>query len=124
MTRRSPEVVDGALGFQHHGSPRDASYVWEALDILADEVRALREELAKAGVVDGQPCTCGSGAHPRVCKKHPSGLKEHCDSLDLEGYREEFPKLEATLERVEALAISWGYDPYAKALKAALKGDP
>jgi hypothetical protein len=27
-------------------------------------------------------------------------------------------------ERVEALAISWGYDPYAKALKAALKGDP
>jgi hypothetical protein len=47
MTRRSPEVVDGALGFQHHGSPRDASYVWEALDILADEVRAQREVIAR-----------------------------------------------------------------------------
>jgi hypothetical protein len=30
---------------------------------------------------DDKPCTCGSGAHPRPCQKHPNRYAEHLDEL-------------------------------------------
>lgn len=112
MTRRSPEVVDGALGFQHHGDSRDASYVWEALDILADEVRALREErdrLHKTACEYDYCCHKG-----RLCRIH-----------------EERTGLGATIARVEACVSSaeqrpetWSFRDFVEWLRAALKGEP
>jgi len=30
------------------------------------------------------PCTCGSGAHPRPCKKHPKAFDEHVREINEE----------------------------------------
>ena len=44
IERPSKERVIGALNYQHSSDSRDASREWEALDVLAAEVHALRVE--------------------------------------------------------------------------------
>lgn len=34
-------------------------------------------------MVDGKGCTCGSGAHPRKCDKHPYAYRLHIAELNL-----------------------------------------
>lgn len=31
---------------------------------------------------DQAACTCGSGGHPRYCRKHPDAYQEHIDELN------------------------------------------
>jgi len=49
------------------------------------------------------PCTCGSGGHPRECKKHPLAKELHCAEMSLDNVTEERDLLEvenAALRRV------------------------
>ena len=56
------------------------------------------------------PCTCGSGGHPRKCKRHPLRFKMHCAELDaaareeerLDTLRESLAQAEAKCDKAEA----------------------
>jgi len=61
---------------------------------------------------NGIDCTCGSGAHPRKCVKHPELYRLHVAELNLEGYLPEGDK-EAFEAMDELLAA------FREALKAA-----
>ena len=39
-----------------------------------------------------EKCTCGSGAHPRRCKKHPDAYEKHCEELNAEWQKEDEEK--------------------------------
>ncbi len=38
--------------------------------------------------LESEKCTCGSGAHPRNCDRHPWGYKVHANEMDLENRSE------------------------------------
>lgn len=53
------------------------------------ELAAARDESARLHEQLREGCTCGSGGHPRHCKRHPAAYKIHCDEIDRENAHEE-----------------------------------
>lgn len=47
-------------------------------------------------------CTCGSGAHPRECRKHIWGIGLHCAELNIETLQDHVQELEDRIEALEA----------------------
>jgi hypothetical protein len=47
-------------------------------------------------------CTCGSGAHPRTCLKHPWGMHTHCEELNIENLRANLEEAEKSEELLKA----------------------
>ena len=48
-----------------------------------------------------QPCTCGSGGHPRECAKHPLAKELHCAEMSLDNVTAERDSLEKALEAAQ-----------------------
>ena len=48
------------------------------------------------------PCTCGSGAHPRECVRHPQGFALHCAKMNEENQRANYEEAEAALAVAQA----------------------
>lgn len=48
----------------------------------------------------GKKCTCGSGAHPRRCKKHPWAYQQHIFELNKDTMFDEIEELKDRLERI------------------------
>ena len=40
-----------------------------------------------------EPCTCGSGGHPRECEAHPFAFQVHCAELSLPQTKEDIEEL-------------------------------
>jgi hypothetical protein len=49
-------------------------------------------------------CTCGSGAHPRRCERHPNRYEAHCEEINLAGAQETIADLEAEVELLRPVA--------------------
>lgn len=62
---------------------------------LAKERDKARAECAKLREQLREGCTCGSGAHPRPCKRHPEAYEVHVEALNTE----------AALERLRDVLI-------------------
>lgn len=69
----------------------------QAFGLLADALDLAREALA----APAEPCTCGSGGHPRECVKHPISFELHCAEISIENMAREMATLEQ--ERDEAI---------------------
>lgn len=55
-------------------------------------------------------CTCGSGAHPRDCKKHPYAFRLHVAELNVEAHLEDTPEaFEAMDELLAAIRDALNY---------------
>lgn len=58
-------------------------------------------------------CTCGSGAHPRKCDKHPELYRLHIAELNVEAHLPDEPDAQAAMDELGAAIRG--------ALKARLK---
>jgi hypothetical protein len=83
-----------------------------------DSLRDLRE--AQYVTIEGEPCTCGSGAHPRKCRQHPNGFAAHVGQINYECALEDraelaeakVASLTAALEAADKLRASLGPPVY------------
>ena len=57
---------------------------------LLAELKELREK--------NGPCTCGSGAHPRECNRHPLGKELHAAELSIDALNDDVASLERELQ--------------------------
>lgn len=57
-------------------------------------------------IVVERDCTCGSGAHPRRCEKHPWGYDMHRHDLNLDTTNDNLDELTKRVEAIEARYIT------------------
>lgn len=69
-----------------HRRTRLAYYLKQRLDLLWMVLNA---------------CTCGSGAHPRRCKRHPWAYRQHCDRMDHDTLLDTIEELESRIAILE-----------------------
>jgi hypothetical protein len=48
-----------------------------------------------------EKCSCGSGAHPRVCLKHPWNYQQHISDLNVDSLTDIVYDLEDKIEALE-----------------------
>lgn len=68
---------------------------------LETDLKKLQTLLRELRALDVR-CTCGSGGHPRICKRHPWGYERHCMELNTIGWEEENEELERRNTELEA----------------------
>lgn len=81
------------------------------IDALTAERDALAAQLREG-------CTCGSGAHPRECKRHPGRFEAHCRELDAES------RLGDMAAEIEDAARTARRDAINEVLRASWSPDP
>ena len=103
---------------------RDREVIQHARDLLAatkernaarDEVERLKAESLtdheRTLVLNpAKACTCGSGGHPRTCKRHPDAKAAHILQLNYEGAGEENMELRAEVEALRGERDEWKSD--------------
>ena len=50
----------------------------------------------------GLACYCGSGGHPRRCKKHPWAFHMHITDIDMDSLRSYIEDFEKRIEKLES----------------------
>lgn len=63
------------------------------------EIERLQAELAE------KECTCGSGAHPRRCLRHPQGFDLHVAQLNYEGAQDTIQELQKELAQAKSQQV-------------------
>jgi hypothetical protein len=75
----------------------------ETIRLMSENERALQLRIADLETELGGACTCGSGQHPRACKRHPDRMALHAAKIDNEAYTDDLKDAESKVARVEAL---------------------
>ncbi len=87
-------AADMLAAIRGPGNGPSRGVVEDVVDVVSERDR-LRAEVEQGKA----PCTCGSGFHPRECKRHPWAHEAHVNELNLENARDELADVTEDLAR-------------------------